>query len=100
MWRIKDIPKTLVIGETVWDVKMVKKVPGAKEAVGLCDNDNKEILIVKGQGRYETLKTLIHEILHSFEYEYNLDIDHRLIYALEEPILAFLVDNWIYFPDR
>jgi len=100
MWRIKDIPRTLVIGETVWDVGLVKTITGRSTDVGICDNDNKEILIARGQGRYETLKTLIHEVLHAFEYEYKLRIDHDLIYKLEEPILRFFADNWNYFPDR
>jgi hypothetical protein len=100
MWRIKDIPSSLVIRDNVWDVRFVKSIEGAKKATGMADNDNKEILIVKGLGRYETIKTLIHEILHTFEFEYRLKIDHGLVYKLEEPILGFFCDNWNYFPDR
>lgn len=100
MWRIRDIPKTLVIGNNVYDVMMVKRIAHSKDALGECDGANKEIYIVRGQGRYETLKTLIHEILHAFEFEYKLNIEHSLIYKLEEPILSFFCDNWNYFPDK
>lgn len=100
MWRIKDVPKNLVINETVWDIRFVKVVHGCDEIFGMADDDNKEILIKRGLGRYETLKTLIHEVLHTFEFEYRLKIEHSLIYRLEEPILGFFCDNWNFFPDR
>jgi|GEM_PF-2937288 len=94
-WKLSDIPDTLCINDSLWEVFFVKGIHG-DDTAGQCDGDQKEILIDSGQSKREKAKTLIHEILHAFEYEYNIKIPHKLIYQLEEPIYRFLVDNWRY----
>ena len=96
-WRLKDIPRTLVVGKHVWEVRFVRKMPFADKdrgTLGICSDDDKEIYVRLGIGKSEQAKTLIHEILHAFEFEYNFSIPHELIYKLEEPIYRLLCDNW------
>jgi hypothetical protein len=92
-WRLKDIPRTILVGDTVWDVRFVRRILEDKTAVGQADFDEKEILICLGIGKKEQAKTLIHELLHAFECEYKINLPHELIYKLEEPIYRFLCDN-------
>jgi hypothetical protein len=102
-WRLKDIPRTVVVGETVWDIRFVRKIDdkrsAGKETVGLCNDDDKEICVRLGIGKREQAKTLIHELLHALEFEYQISIPHELVYKLEEPIYRLLCDNWNYFQE-
>lgn len=93
-WRLRDIPRTVVVRDAVWDVRFVRSIREDKTAVGQADFDEKEILICLGIGKKEQAKTLIHELLHAFECEYQIALPHDLIYKLEEPIYRFLCDNW------
>ena len=99
-WRLKDIPRTVVVGENVWEVRFVRNMPCADKdrgTLGLCCDDDKEILVRLGIGKTEQAKTLIHEILHALEFEYKFSIPHELIYKLEEPIYRLLCDNWAHW---
>lgn len=92
-------PKSVLIKDTVYDIVFVKKMRhktrsgGLGITYGICDPSEAKILISKGIGKKKTLETLIHELLHAFEAEYDVDIPHRLVYRLEKPILDFLINN-------
>lgn len=102
-WRLKDIPRTLMVGDSVWEIRFVRKMPHGnakdKNTVGMCCDDDKEICVRLGIGKREQAKTLIHELLHALEFEYQISIPHELIYKLEEPIYRLLCDNWNYFQE-
>ncbi len=87
-------PKTLHIGNEVYTVKFVRKL--SKDTVGECDPCDKEIRILCGQGPEDTLKTFIHEVCHAvIQFEHDIEVSHKLIYALETPIFRFLRDNFL-----
>lgn len=92
------IPRKFLIGDSIWTVRFVKKFGfGEKDqdTRGLCKPDTQEILIQQGLSTRERLDTLIHEVLHALEFEYEIDIDHKLIYKLEGKIAQFLIDNFL-----
>lgn len=96
--RQKDYPKEIVVGDSIYRVRFVRKICEAKEGsdsetLGLCCPGDKEILIKQGLDPMERLSTLIHEILHCLEFEYEIEIPHKLIYQLERPITQLLMDN-------
>jgi hypothetical protein len=62
---------------------------------GHCDGETAIIDILMGLDPMETYRTLIHELLHAIEFEYDLHFPHHLIYKLEEPLLAAVVANFI-----
>jgi len=95
-WKLSDIPDTISINGSLWEIFFVRGILGADDIAGQCDGDEQQILIDSGLSKSEKAKTLIHEILHAFEYEYNIKIPHKLIYQLEEPIYRLLMDNWRY----
>ena len=96
-WKLSDIPKSIYVNGSLWEIFFVRGIAGEPDAAGQCDGDEKEIMVDSSLSKREKAKTLIHEILHSFEYEYNIKIPHKLVYQLEEPIYRLLVDNWRYF---
>lgn len=95
-WKLSDIPKTIIVKGSLWEIQFVRVIPNEPNASGLCDRDEQQISIESSLTKSEKAKTLIHEILHAFEYEYNIRIPHKLVYLLEEPIYRLLVDNWRY----
>lgn len=87
----------LHIGDSVYRVQFVSRVPKeSKRTLGLCDGKKKIIYIRKGQTPRGMRRTLIHELLHCFEFEYDVPIKHKAIHILELAIEAFLVDNEIF----
>lgn len=95
MLKRKDYPKELLIGDEFYKVKFVRKFED-KNTVGECDPSSKEIRILCGQGGEDTLKTFIHEVCHALiEFEHDIEIKHKLIYALETPIYRFILDNFL-----
>lgn len=96
--KLSSYPKELEIGGETYRIRFIpyQKRPekDGKRFYGYCDNDLRTIEIMRGQGREESFKTLIHEILHAMEFEYEFDIPHRLVARLEEPLFRFLIDNF------
>lgn len=91
----KQYPKSWIIGGFPWKLNYVRnfKFKCDRDSVGLCDPAKKEVVIKYGQGRKDLLKTFIHEIIHAFETEYDFELEHKHVYALEEAISDFLIDN-------
>jgi hypothetical protein len=44
----------------------------------------------------DTLKTLLHEVVHCFEYEYEIRISHRGVYQFEEALFDFICANDLF----
>lgn len=94
MLRQKDYPKTLRIGDTDWSIKFFRKPPdGKKDTAGLCDGDTQTIYLTQGQKSETLFKIFLHELLHAIEYSYEIDIPHKLIYKLEQPLADFIIEN-------
>lgn len=51
------------------------------------------IQIKKSLSDKEKILCLIHELLHALEFEYKLDIPHKLIYKFERAVYRFLKLN-------
>lgn len=79
-----------VINDDLWEVKFVRKLPGC---LGECDPSTNVIKILKGQNKFETLKTMIHEIIHATEFSYDFELEHRIVYLLEESIACVLAQT-------
>ena len=92
-------PERLRIGDVYYRIRFVKSIRGCKlpvgknATIGLCDEHRREILIRKGLSEDETLKTLLHELLHAMEFEYQIKIPHQSVYQYEEAIFDFLCAN-------
>lgn len=96
--RQKDYPKEILVGDSFYKIKFVRRICHAAtgtdmQTLGTCCPDDKEILILQGLDPMERLSTLVHELLHALEFEYEIEIPHKLIYQLERPITQLLMDN-------
>lgn len=94
----KDFPKELLINGNIWRVRFVRKIPGqdtaTKECLGLCDPGQREILIKTGQAYLERLDTFYHEVFHALSFEYEFDIQHKIVHKLGETFARFCIDNF------
>jgi Zn-dependent peptidase ImmA (M78 family) len=93
------IPRRWLVGDNVWTVKFVRKFKwdGVKDSdlMGLCDPERQEILIKVGIDQKDRIETLVHELLHAIEFEYDIKIGHKLIKKLEGPITKLIIENFI-----
>ena len=96
--KIRQYKDTYLVGESIWNLKFKRQVEPTdgknRETVGLCDPSEKQVSIRLSQSKEDTLKTFIHEFLHAFEDEYEINLKHSDVYKLEEAIYHFLVDNF------
>lgn len=91
MIKLKDIPRSLLIGENFWAIRFVHQCPGEPEStLGVCDPAEHVVYIRMGQSPKERLKTLIHEFCHVICYEFDIPENHSVIHSLEEPIYLLL----------
>lgn len=93
-------PDRLKIGDRYYRIRFVKSIRGCKKSVdkkntvlGLCDEGRAEILIRNELSTDEKLKTLLHELGHAMEFEYNINMPHAAIYKYEEALFDFICAN-------
>lgn len=97
MFRQRDYPREIVVGDQVWEIRFVRGIAGTATTVtlGLCDPSEHVIYIKQGLKPTERLATFVHEVLHAIEYEYNIEIAHKLVHLLDEPIAKLIIDNYL-----
>lgn len=87
--KSSQYPKSIKIRSSEYKIKFKKM----SDCYGVCHNDG-NIFIDPRQSKSEILKTLIHELCHGIEYEYNIKLKHKNIYVLERAIYKILKDNF------
>ena len=91
MWPAKKYwPQDLEIGENIWEIKFKKKiVEGGVECSGLCDPGDRIIYIKYPQSPEELFSTLVHEVLHAIEFEYEANIGEYKVRKFETGLIQF-----------
>jgi len=89
----KQYPKTIIVGETEWQIKFFRNKKGLKNTSGLCDPSTNIIWLKQGQSHTELMSTYIHEVIHAFEDEYDCKMPHKMVYMLENATMNFLFAN-------
>lgn len=91
------LPKELIIGESIWHVKRNRKtlVINDHPLDGMCDPSDNTIYVHSNLRGKEALVTFVHEVLHAFEFEFDIKIGHPMIEALEYKLTHFLLDNFL-----
>jgi hypothetical protein len=98
-WKIKSvkIPSKIRLKKGV-EYQIVRQdlIDDDPSCLGICNGLTKTIIIKTGLSDRLTLETLIHELLHAICFEFEVKIPHKLIYALEAPIIKILkLNGWI-----
>lgn len=93
--RQKDIPKEVIIKDSVWKIKFKRDLgsDGDRIIEGLCIPDEKAIFIRQGQTLDERIDTYLHELIHAIEFEYNFRLKHKHVYKLSEALVQIFCDN-------
>jgi hypothetical protein len=93
-------PSRLRIGDRDYRLRFVKSIRrchrqvGKGATVGLHDPNRIEILVKEGMSEDDTLKTVLHELVHAIEYEYEIKISHSGVYKFEEALFDFICANF------
>jgi hypothetical protein len=96
-WPNKIRIKARVFYEIVWTDEFVD----ALDTRGETRFEYKQIVLLRGMSDAQTFETLIHELLHAIEHEYEIKLPHASIYSLEGAIHAILrLNNWYPKPSR
>lgn len=97
MLRLRDYPREFVIGDSIWSLKFKRNIGETTTHItwGLCDVSTNTIYIRLGQTPEERLKTLCHELIHAAEWEFDIEIPHKLVHQLETPLARFIIDNYL-----
>jgi len=66
--------------------RKTKMMYNGEEVEGLCHPNEREIDIA-GEDEETMALSLVHELIHAIEFEYDLPIPHELVYDLERPLL-------------
>jgi hypothetical protein len=86
--------KVIFVDEMTWPEGLRGPGPG-HEYVGICDNSTKEIRILRGQPRLDTIEVFCHEILHAIEYSYGIEIPHGIIQLVDRKIAEVVWTNFL-----
>jgi len=88
------IPSKIKIkGRVFYQVVWSQSIKGDPETLGLAEPNEKTIYLKFGMSESETMKTLIHEIIHAIEFEWDCPIPHKITETLEEGIWKVLKLN-------
>lgn len=90
--NVDGYPKTLRVGNVTYKVVFKVRIDSS-DPLGMCDSGKRKIYIKKGLSLVSTFSTLIHEVLHALEFEYNIEIKHKSVHLYEQAILDFLMSN-------
>lgn len=97
---VRKYPPRLRIGDRDYRLRFVKSIRGCKKGdekgstLGLFDPNRREILVKVGLSQDETLKTILHEVVHAIEEEYDVNLPHKHVYRLEEALFDFMCANF------
>ena len=82
--RIKNYPKSVRVKDEDYAVKMFKcKLDKEKTiTLGDCNSTDKVIRIYTKQSATMILRTLIHELTHAMDDEYQIKLTHKQVYIL------------------
>ena len=93
------LPEFLLIGDSIWSVKLVRKIDYPRHkvriTVGLADPETCVISLKKSLSTEDKLEYFVHELIHALDHEYDLNIPHKLVYKLQKPIADFLRANFL-----
>lgn len=89
------IPKSLTIKGKRWRVKVTRGLWKRERAIGLCEYEDREILLASTLDTYQRELTLIHEVLHALWPAgiVSSEDEERVIRGLERPLRDVLVSG-------
>lgn len=93
------VPSAAKIKEKTYSIHPATKHYGVRQDFyGWFCSQNEEILFREGMTKFDTVDTVIHEILHGLIYEYGIKFDHwkkeeATVTRLSTALTEFIIDN-------
>lgn len=86
---------TIKVGAHTWSVSFVEMRTELSESHtwGICLADKQEILINKNASYSMRLSTFFHELIHAFEYVYEVQIPHRDVNLVGDVLAQVFIDS-------
>lgn len=85
----KILPKQIKVKKRIYTISFRKM-----KIFGYCSDDGKIVLRAGLNGKL-LISTLIHEVLHAIEFEYQIKLKHEDVYTLETGLTALLASNFL-----
>ncbi len=79
--------------KVAYDIVFADVIQNDWECLGLCDYDNKQIIIKSGQSNMQQMKTFFHELGHAVSWENEIELKHKDIYKLENALYNLIKLN-------
>jgi len=93
---VKRIPSKIKIGSSVYKIFWVDEFPLDPLQEGETDGELKQIIIRKGQNVKETVGTYLHECLHAFSFEYDINLTETQVTKLEKSLHYWFKPNNVF----
>ena len=90
---IKIPSKIKIRGRTYYQVVFQEIIRDDPACMGLAEPSERMIYLKIGMSQTDQVKTLIHEVIHAIEFEWNQPIPHKITETLEEGIFKVLKLN-------
>lgn len=86
------IPRSIV----VYGVKYKIKITDSQDYLGLCDGRQKTIYISKHQTAKEAFHTLMHEVIHAWQFRVGIHqaISRETLEIMSEGLATFLIESF------
>lgn len=89
--KLKDLipPKVRITSKVSYEVLFVDEFPNPR-TLGECRPNEKQIVLKNGQSDTEIYKSYVHELFHSFSFEYpGLNLTEKQVQKLEEAMYRY-----------
>lgn len=90
----KQYPKQLRIRKKMYKIKIVNVIEGDPGILGICYRKKPLIKLKRRKNKAKLFRAFIHELLHSLEFEWDIEIKHKSIYKYEKALVRLLEDNY------
>lgn len=85
------IPNSIQISSSItYEILWAKKIFKYEHCYGVTKSSKKEIILEQDHTAYRTVHTYVHEIIHAYSDEYNLNLTETQVLGIEK-ILYFVL---------
>lgn len=93
---VANLPNSIRITKSIsYELVFIDNFPDNIKTLGECRFEAKQIVINKNQSNTETLKTILHEILHAVALENDITLSESQVVGLEEGLFRVIKLNGI-----
>jgi hypothetical protein len=82
-----------VVNKRHYTVTFTDEIAGRPDVLGECHHEPPIILLKSKQSEKEVFSTLIHELVHVFDFEYDINLTETQVQKLEKAVIRFLNKN-------